>query len=67
MGVNKYMQGLLDKARGKVQEGIQKVSPYRKLNEALGPEKPNPAPTPERSKPVPPKERKKIKPKNLFD
>jgi len=67
MGVSKYMQRMIDKARGKVQKGIEKISPYRKFNEAMGSDKSVPAQTPERSNPVPAKKRKKIKPNTVFD
>ena len=67
MSMNKYMQKMIDKARGKVQKGIEKVSPFRKITDALDPDRSVPAPTPERSNPVPAKKRKKIKPNTVFD
>jgi len=35
MGMRKYMSGLIDKTRKKVQEKVQKYSPYKQVNEAL--------------------------------
>ena len=61
MSMNKYMNRLIDKARGGVQEAVGNIGPMKKLTNALDGSGP-PAP-PQKSKPVPPKKRKKIKPK----
>jgi len=67
MGIKKYMNGLIDKARGGVQETVGKIGPLKKLTDALetggSPSSPSP---PKRSNPVPPEKRKKIKPKGSF-
>jgi hypothetical protein len=71
MGVKKYMNKLIESARGKVQEGVRKVSPFRKITDALNQGnqgRPSPTKEPPRSRPVPPnkRKRKKIKPKGAF-
>ena len=62
MGLKKYMNRLIDKARGGVQEAVGNIGPMKKLTNALDTGGGPPAP-PQKSKPVPPKKRKKIKPK----
>ena len=62
MGMKKYMNRLIDKARGGVQEAVGNIGPMKKLTDALEPGGGPPAP-PQKSMPVSPKKRKKIKPK----
>ena len=57
-----YMQRLIEKARGGVQDGIKNIKPLKKLTDALDTGG-GPSP-PKRSNPVPPEKRKKIKPKS---
>ena len=62
MGMGKYMKGLIDKTRKKVEDKVQKYSPYKQVNEALGGKIPS---KPEIRPPslTPANKRKKIKPK----
>lgn len=57
MGMNKYMGGLIDKARKKVQDTVENIGPMKKLSEGLGGKPTTPV------KIIPAKKRKKIKPK----
>jgi len=62
MGINKYMRGLADKARKKVQDSVEGIGPMKRLGEGLEgkpltPIKPLP------TKLTSAKKRKKIKPK----
>ena len=63
MGIKKYMNRLIDKARGGVQKTVENIGPIKKMADVLDTGGGRPPVTPERSKPVPPKKRKKIKPK----
>jgi len=61
MGINKYMRGLADKARKKVQDTVENLPPMKRLGEGLaGGLKP-------KTKLTPAKKRKKIKPKERSD
>jgi hypothetical protein len=66
MGMKRYMNRLIDKARGGVQEAVGKIGPLKKLTDALDTGGGPPAP-PQKSMPVSPNKRKKIKPKTSFD
>ncbi len=61
-GARKYITGLIEKARGKVQGAARNYSPYKQVNEALSGKVPS---KPEIKVPplTPANKRKKIKPK----
>jgi len=62
-----YMQRLIEKARGGVQDLAKKATPIKEITGAIdGAERSTSPSPPKRSRPVSPKKRKKIKPKNSF-
>jgi hypothetical protein len=68
MGIGKYMGGLIDKTRKKVQDTIGNIGPMKRLSEGLEgkpitPIKPLPSELPRPKGLTPANKRKKIKPK----